>query len=183
MNNSPLYGISHGDCKPTVRQIVAQAKKAMLWITALDENHRPVTSGTGFFIDDGCGVLTNFHVIEKGKYFTAQLISTGKTLSDGYLDDSNRACDLAVLRFRGYNDGWKNIHDPELNFNQLYLADDSSVMQEGDRMIVVGNPRGLLGTVVEGLISAIRLNGALFQISAPISEGSSGSLYSMKTAT
>ena len=42
-------------------------------------------------------------------------------------------------------------------------------------MIVMGNPRGLLGTVVEGLISAIRMNGALFQISAPISEGSSGS--------
>jgi len=48
-------------------------------------------------------------------------------------------------------------------------------MQEGDKVIVVGNPEGFVGTVVECLISAIRMNGALFQISAPISEGSSGS--------
>jgi S1-C subfamily serine protease len=105
-----VNAISHGQCKPTVRQIVAHAKKAMLWITVLDDNDHPIKSGTGFFIDELCGVLTNYHVIEKGKHFTAQIISSGKTLSNGYLDDSNRSCDVAVLRFPGYDtDGWKNI--------------------------------------------------------------------------
>jgi serine protease Do len=142
----------------------------------LDGNRQQVAGGTGFFIDDGYGVLTNYHVIEKGKYFKAQSIVSGKTLSDGYVDDSNRACDLAVLRFRAYTNMYlDNTNDPALNLCQLFLAEDSSKMEEGDRVIVVGNPQGFLGTVVEGLISAIRMNGALCQISAPISPGSSGS--------
>ncbi len=50
-------------------------------------------------------------------------------------------------------------------------------MDLGQPVIVVGNPEGLEQTVSNGLISAIReFDGRkLFQISAPISEGSSGS--------
>jgi hypothetical protein len=46
----------------------------------------------------------------------------------------------------------------------------------GDAVIVISNPEGLEATITNGLISAIReLRGAsLFQISAPISAGSSG---------
>ena len=105
-----INAIPFGKYKPTVRQIVAHAKKAMVWITVMDGNRQQVAGGTGFFIDDGYGVLTNYHVIEKGKYFKAQSIVSGKTLSDGYVDDSNRACDLAVLRFRGYTNSTWTAH-------------------------------------------------------------------------
>lgn len=46
---------------------------------------------------------------------------------------------------------------------------------EGDKVIVIGNPSGLTGTVSEGIISAFRENGSVIQINAPISPGSSGS--------
>jgi S1-C subfamily serine protease len=170
-----INAIPFGKFKPTVQQIVAHAKKAMVWITALDQDRHPVMHGTGFFIDDGGGVLTNYHVVEHGKYFEAEIIDSGRKMLDGSVSDSNRLCDLAVLRFPAYKDGWKNITDPDLFFEQLFLATDSSLVQEGDRVIVVGNPEGLRGTAAEGIVSSVRMRGALFQISAPVSEGSSGS--------
>ena len=170
-----INAIPFGKSKPTVQQIVAHAKEAMVWITAFDNDHHPIMHGTGFFIDDGAGVLTNYHIVEQAKYFEAEIIGFGRKMRDGYVSDSNRLCDLAVLRFPGYEDGWKNITDPNLFFKQLYLADDSDAVREGDRVIVVGNPEGLQGTASEGIISSIRMQGTLFQITAPVSEGSSGS--------
>jgi S1-C subfamily serine protease len=46
---------------------------------------------------------------------------------------------------------------------------------EGQRVLVIGSPEGLQGTVTEGIISAFRDNRSMIQISAPISPGSSGS--------
>lgn len=40
--------IAIGGYKPTIRQIVAHAKKAMVWITTLDSNNREIAHGTGF---------------------------------------------------------------------------------------------------------------------------------------
>jgi S1-C subfamily serine protease len=54
---------------------------------------------------------------------------------------------------------------------------DSDKVAAGQVIVVVGNPEGLEQTVSNGLVSGVReLNGRkLFQISAPVSEGSSGS--------
>lgn len=54
---------------------------------------------------------------------------------------------------------------------------DSDHVRVGDQIVVVGNPEGLEQTVSNGLVSGIREidHRKLFQISAPISEGSSGS--------
>src|SRR5262249_50985146 len=46
---------------------------------------------------------------------------------------------------------------------------------EGQKVIVIGNPTGLTGTVSDGIISAFREDRSLIQITAPISQGSSGS--------
>jgi S1-C subfamily serine protease len=46
---------------------------------------------------------------------------------------------------------------------------------EGERVIVIGNPTGLTGSVSDGLISAFREGRSHIQITAPISQGSSGS--------
>jgi serine protease Do len=54
---------------------------------------------------------------------------------------------------------------------------DSDLVQVGERVVAIGNPRGLEQTVTDGLISAIRDTGKgykLFQMSVPISTGSSG---------
>jgi S1-C subfamily serine protease len=51
----------------------------------------------------------------------------------------------------------------------------SATAVEGQKVIVIGNPTGLTGTVSDGIISAFREKRSLIQITAPISPGSSGS--------
>jgi S1-C subfamily serine protease len=46
---------------------------------------------------------------------------------------------------------------------------------EGQRVLVIGNPEGLEGTVSDGIISAFRSGRSMIQITALISPGSSGS--------
>jgi S1-C subfamily serine protease len=51
----------------------------------------------------------------------------------------------------------------------------SSSAREDQLVLVIGDPEGLESTVTDGIISAFRDNGAIIQITAPISPGSSGS--------
>jgi tetratricopeptide (TPR) repeat protein len=47
--------------------------------------------------------------------------------------------------------------------------------KQGEGIFVIGNPLGLETTVSDGIISSLRGKGKLIQITAPVSEGSSGS--------
>jgi hypothetical protein len=74
------------------------------------------------------------------------------------------------------------VHDvAELLFesgseNIPYLSLGSSAgAVEGERVLVIGNPNGLTGTVSDGIIAAFRKKRSIIQITAPISPGSSGS--------
>jgi tetratricopeptide (TPR) repeat protein len=55
---------------------------------------------------------------------------------------------------------------------------DKTSPQEGESVLVIGNPLGLEGSVTNGIVSAVRdipTFGRIIQITAPISSGSSGS--------
>src|SRR4029077_13917342 len=51
----------------------------------------------------------------------------------------------------------------------------SSTAVEGQRVLVIGNPQGLEGTVSDAIVSAFRAGRTMIQITAPVSPGSSGS--------
>jgi len=55
------------------------------------------------------------------------------------------------------------------------MLGDSTDKVEGEKVIVIGNPTGFLGTVSEGIISGFREDRSLIQFTAPISYCSSGS--------
>ena len=78
--------------------------------------------------------------------------------------DVDKSKDIAVIRI-------KADHLPFLRFRA-----DSTDIEVGAVVYSVGNPRGYLNTLSEGLISGVRdRNGFdLFQFTAPISLGSSG---------
>jgi len=73
-----------------------------------------------------------------------------------------RDVDLVVLKFAA----------TDVPFLKLGQSADAV---EGQRVLVIGNPEGLQGTVSDGIIAAIRENRSIMQITAPISPGSSGS--------
>src|SRR4029453_8748793 len=74
--------------------------------------------------------------------------------------------DIAVLK----------IDAPATYIRPLPL--DKTSPQEGESVVVIGNPLGLEGSVTNGIVSAVRdipTFGRIIQITAPISSGSSGS--------
>jgi S1-C subfamily serine protease len=144
-----------------IPEIVTQTKPAVVEIVAMDQNGSPTTLGTGFFISSDGLVVTNLHVINGATSLAA--ISNNKAI---FLFERVVAqpvgVDLAVLQFRA-NDV------PFLKLGK------SATAVEGQKVIVIGNPTGLTGTVSDGIISAFGENRSLIQITAPLSPGSSGS--------
>lgn len=153
-----------------LEDLVRRSKHSVVALKIYDGLGREIGTGSGFFIDPEGLVVTNHHVIEEGARVEAVLADQRTLPVPGYLavDETN---DLAVLR----------VATPAA-VPPLFLA-DSSTVREGQRIVVLGNPRGLSFTTSDGIISAVRADGELpsgvqvplIQISAPISPGSSGS--------
>ena len=146
----------------TPSAILASNSKAIAVIVAA--NSQSAKLGTGVFIGNQDLLLTNFHVVQGTTTVGIRFSGTGAvilaTKAKGY--DVNN--DLVLLRVDGVD-------------AQPVMLGDSDKVYAGQPVVVIGSPEGLGQTVSNGLVSAIRdFNGRrLFQISAPISAGSSGS--------
>jgi hypothetical protein len=93
------------------------------------------------------------------------VLPDGAVLSvDGVLA-ADKVRDLAVIKIHGKN------------FRSLTLGNSDRV-QIGEEIVAIGNPLGLELTVSNGILSGVRTvekeGGKLLQITAPISQGSSG---------
>lgn len=96
--------------------------------------------GSGFIVDPSGIIITNWHVVEGADTVDVTLTDGRKfTTSD---IKSDRTADIAVLRVTTSNPL------PALQFG------DSSQMEVGDRVLAVGAPFGLTGSVTHGIISA-----------------------------
>ncbi len=118
--------------------------------------------GSGFFVREDV-VATNAHVVQGALRGLAKVIgqeTMHEVLGAIAFDVQN---DLALLRLSG------------IRGRPLPLGDPAAV-GVGDQVYAVGSPQGLEGTFSPGLLSAIRKGetGMLYQITAPISQGSSG---------
>jgi serine protease Do len=133
-------------------------------VTIVSTDARDIVQGSGFIISSDGKIVTNFHVVA-GKPNILARRSDGSFLVIKSVLASDKANDLAILQAEGRN----------LPFVPL---GDSDGVKVGEAVCVIGSPMLLEGTVSAGIISAVReLRGGrkLLQITAPISEGSSGS--------
>lgn len=110
-------------------------------------------------------IATNLHVIAGAEAVEVQLLS-GETLQVEHVKAYDVERDLAILRVK-----------PQGALPTLALA-NSDTVEAGDPVVAIGNPLGVLDyTVSDGLISSVRpISDSLtvLQVSAPISQGSSG---------
>ena len=141
--------------------ILKENDSALALILSADDNS--VSLGSGFFIADGSAVVTNFHVISGAKKVVLKT-GAGQVLSADTVYGFDEKEDLAILRVAGATG------------SHVVALGDSDKVAVGESIVVVGNPEGFEKSVTNGLVSGLRTfdEQKLFQISAPISHGSSG---------
>jgi len=150
---------------PDLRALAKQARPAVYLLAIQDDDGEVKGSGTGFLVSSDGLLVTNHHVIAGAKQIIAKAENGGlfPVLRVVASDPGN---DLALLQLEAKG------------LPCLTLAPAGSA-EAGTRIAVIGSPLGLEGTLTEGIVSARRkLPGQkreVLQISAAISQGSSGS--------
>src|SRR5215204_2098240 len=144
--------------------LVRRIKPSAVAIETYDSRGEKLSRGSGFFVEAD-RIVTNRHVLD-GAY-RAEVHSSGGTVFPvkGVLAVDAEG-DIALLK----------IDAPTPSIRPLPL--DKTSPQEGESVVVIGNPLGLEGSVTNGIVSAVRdipTFGRIIQITAPISSGSSGS--------
>ncbi|MGH9658692.1 MAG: S1C family serine protease, partial [Bryobacteraceae bacterium] len=125
--------------------------------------------GSGFLIDDGGRIITNQHVVS-GRAPEIYVTLADKTRYKARVLGRDSRNDLALIKI-----------EPKKKLPFLRLG-DSDVTQVGQKVVAIGNPFGLDGTLTTGVVSAlgrtIREENVLFenmiQTDAAINPGNSG---------
>ncbi len=107
------------------------------------ETNIPLGSGSGFVIDTEGHIITNNHVVEEANIVRV-IFSDGSVADDAQILGRDPYSDLAVV--------FVDVSPERLVPLEL---GDSSTLQVGQRVIAIGNPFGLEGTMTVGIISAL----------------------------
>lgn len=157
-----------GPGRVDIGDLFKKVNPAVATVLTYDSGNNPFRQGSGFFISRDGDFITNYHVL-KGAYSAVVKFHNDIEYKAGFVLAANEKKDLIKLAIM-VPDG---ILEPgtwlEINPDQPNIA---------DKIIVIGTPLGLGRTVSDGIISAIReipKKGTAFQMTAPISRGSSGS--------
>ncbi|MGE0551629.1 MAG: S1C family serine protease [Kofleriaceae bacterium] len=157
----------------TPKDIVQQSTAAIVRIEVTDKTLGDRV-GTGFIVDKSGVIVTNLHVVAGTKDIDVKL-HDGTPYKVTQVVGLDAGHDLALLRIK-----------PAKPLPTVRLG-DSNAMTAGDQIIAIGNPLGVFDySVSSGLVSAVRQicteaekgcppgGLTMLQISAPISQGSSG---------
>src|SRR5918997_1439128 len=145
-------------------ELVRRIKPSAVAVETFDAKGEKLSRGSGFFVEND-RIVTNRHVLE-GAHRAEIHSSTGAIFPVKGILAVDAEGDIALLK----------IDAPATPVRPLPL--DKTSPQEGESIVVIGNPLGLEGSVTNGIVSAVRdipTFGRIIQITAPISSGSSGS--------
>jgi S1-C subfamily serine protease len=157
-------------------EIYKSAQLATVYITSTtvkrDWFYQPVASqslGSGFLINDEGFILTNYHVVSGSSKIQVTLSDQSQFYATPL--DTDRSDDIALIKI--------NL---KKKVSSLRLGDSDRV-QVGQKVLAIGNPFGLEGTLTVGVVSSIgrgidgeneqRLEG-MIQTDAAINGGNSG---------
>jgi len=148
-------------CAITPVEIAKKAANSSVYVIKVDSLNRVLSTGTGFVIDNEI-VVTNVHVVTGGE--SIYVVTKDKIMykCDGYVA-IDKDDDLVILKVTG-------LTSPSLILNR------DEEIEVGEKVYVMGNPQGFIGTFSEGVISGKRRfdKSDNLQMTACISAGSSG---------
>jgi S1-C subfamily serine protease len=161
VNNIDIYREAHN---ATVNITSTVYKRDFFW------NVYPVReSGSGFFVNDDGLIITNNHVISGSAKL--QVTLADQTRYEATVLDRDPSNDLALIKV-----------SPRKKVPTLRLGDSDKV-QVGQKVLAIGNPFGLSGTLTVGIISSMgrdirdesnRVLEGMLQTDAAINPGNSG---------
>ena len=147
----------------TPQQIAKKALAATVLLVMEDAKGKPLRFGSGFFVATNL-IATNFHVIDGAAQGTVKRVGQKKEYIIEKFIKTDKKHDLAILQVL-------------VSGVQPLPLGDSDTVEIGDKVYVVGNPKGYFeGTFSDGIISSVRGDSTnqRLQMTAPISSGSSG---------
>lgn len=131
--------------------------------TGMDGGER---SGTGFNIGNEGLIVTNQHLVEDAAFVSITFAGLGTYQAKSWFPYPD--VDLAVIEL-----GLEGC-----NFPHVEMEEKAGPL-EGEQVIIIGNPLGFPGVVMQGEVTGFRYIGEtmepLLEIKAPIHPGSSGS--------
>jgi len=145
--------------------LVKGVQPAVVTIVTYDLKKEVSGIGSGFFIDDRGHLITSRHVLKNAYSADIKTMDGEKYPIETVVAESEEM-DLIKMR----------VSVPEGKFSWVGVSPDLPDIAEN--VLVIGSPLGLEQTVSNGIVSAVREvpgTGTFFQMSAPISKGSSGS--------
>lgn len=146
-----------------VSRIAQESNPGVVTVFAIDSQGNTYGQGTGFIASSDGVVVTCYHVIKDAHLLAVKLLDGDLYDEVGIIETDPRR-DIAVFKIKA------------TNLRSLRIGDSSRVTI-GEPMVAITNPQGLEHSVADGRVSAIRDTGLgykLFQITVPISQGSSG---------
>ena len=146
--------------------VFAKAKDSVVVVVGMNAYNKPEKFGSGFIVGDGRLVVTNYHVVD-GVSGIKIKTGDGTILDVDEIRAVDRTHDLALLEIP--------TRGPALELAMEHPA-------VGQEVVAIGNPVGLERTLSTGVVSGLRkfdpfdrgTRIQVYQITAPISRGSSG---------
>ncbi|MBK9707174.1 MAG: trypsin-like peptidase domain-containing protein [Acidobacteria bacterium] len=131
-------------------------------IESLNERGSVVEQGSGFLVTSNGAIVSNLHVIKGASSLRVRLPNGDvyKTVDVIDVDDSK---DIIIIKIKGFN-------------LPVVKLGDSDRTEIGEAIVAISSPEGLTNSISTGVISGVRRleTHRVFQITAPISNGSSG---------
>lgn len=146
-------------------ELVKTIQPAVATVVTYDVNNNVANIGTGFFVNKYGHLITNHHVLA-GKFGAEIRTADGTSYRVRAVVAESQETDLIKV----------SVDIPPEKVRWLSVSNEVPLVAQ--QVVVVGSPMGLEQSVSDGIISSVRQIpglGTFFQMSAPISPGSSGS--------
>src|SRR5215468_4592288 len=158
----PAAVLAQNQAMKSPSEIAREQSKAVVIIEALDERGSVTGQGSGFIVTPQGAIVTNLHVVQGASNLRVKLPG-GDSYKTSDLVDVDDAKDIAIVKIKGFK-------------LPVVTLGDSDKAENGEAIVAISSPEGLVNSISTGVISGVRRldTHRVFQITAPISNGSSG---------
>ena len=146
-------------------EIIKKIAPSTVVILTYDKDGKKMGQGSGFFIGQSGDIITNKHVLAGANHAEVKTADSNVYRVTLIVAEDSEADLIRV-----------SAKIPIESIHPISVS--NSIPEVGERVAVIGSPLGLERTVSDGIVSAVReipTFGMIYQITAPVSPGSSGS--------